>query len=40
LRDLAEDGLVWCAPHREMVAWVREHPEAFDDGLQLDLTEA
>jgi peptidoglycan/xylan/chitin deacetylase (PgdA/CDA1 family) len=40
LRDLAEDGLVWCAPYRDMVSWVRERPEAFGNGLQLDPTEA
>jgi peptidoglycan/xylan/chitin deacetylase (PgdA/CDA1 family) len=39
LRDLAEDGLVWCAPYRDMVSWVRESPEAFGNGLQLDPTE-
>jgi peptidoglycan/xylan/chitin deacetylase (PgdA/CDA1 family) len=40
LRDLAEDGFVWCAPYRDVVSWVREHPEAFGNGLQLDPTEA
>ena len=40
LRDLAEDGLVWCAPHQDVVSWVRERPEAFGNGLQLDSTEA
>jgi hypothetical protein len=40
LRDLAEDGLVWCAPHRDTVSWVRERPEAFGNHLQLDSTEA
>lgn len=40
LRDLAEDGLVWCAPYRDMVSWVRERPEAYGNGLQLDPTEA
>jgi hypothetical protein len=40
LRDLAKDGLVWCAPYRDMVSWVRECPEAFGNGLQLDSTEA
>jgi peptidoglycan/xylan/chitin deacetylase (PgdA/CDA1 family) len=40
LRDLAEDGLVWCAPYRDMVSWVRERPEAFGNGLQLEPTEA
>jgi peptidoglycan/xylan/chitin deacetylase (PgdA/CDA1 family) len=40
LRDLAEDGLVWCAPYRDMVSWVRERREAFGNGFQLDPTEA
>jgi peptidoglycan/xylan/chitin deacetylase (PgdA/CDA1 family) len=40
LRDLAEDRLVWCAPYRDVVSWVREHPEAFGNGLQLDATDA
>jgi len=40
LRELAEDGLVWCAPYRDMVSWVRERPEALGNGLQLDPTEA
>ena len=40
LRDLAQDGLVWCAPYREIVSWVRERPEPFGNGLQLDPTEA
>ena len=40
LRDLADDGFVWCAPYRDMVSWVRERPEAFGNGLQLDPTEA
>ncbi len=40
LRDLAEDGLVWCAPSRDMVTWVREPSKAFGNGLQLDPTEA
>ena len=40
LRSLAEAGLVWCAPYRDMVSWVRERPEAFGNGLQLDPTEA
>jgi peptidoglycan/xylan/chitin deacetylase (PgdA/CDA1 family) len=40
LRDLAEDGLVWCSPYRDMVSWIRECPEAFSNGLQLDPTEA
>jgi len=40
LRDLAQDGLVWCAPHRDVASWVRECPEAFGYGLQFDPTEA
>jgi peptidoglycan/xylan/chitin deacetylase (PgdA/CDA1 family) len=40
LRDLAEDGLVWCAPYRDMVSWVRERREAFGNGFQLDPTKA
>ena len=40
LRDLEEDGLVWCAPYRDMVSWVRERREAFGNGFQLDPTEA
>ena len=39
LRDLAEDGLVWCAPYRDIVSLVRERPKAFGNGLQLDPTE-
>jgi peptidoglycan/xylan/chitin deacetylase (PgdA/CDA1 family) len=40
LRDLAEDGSVWCAPYRDVVSWVRQRPETFARGLQLDPTEA
>jgi peptidoglycan/xylan/chitin deacetylase (PgdA/CDA1 family) len=40
LWDLTEAGLVWCAPYRDVVSWVRERPEAFGNGLQLDPTEA
>ena len=40
LQHLAEDGLVWCAPQRDVASWVRERPQAFRDGLQLDPTEA
>ena len=40
LRDLAEARLVWCAPYQDVVSWVREHPEAFGNGLQLDATDA
>ena len=40
LGDLAEDGVAWCAPSRDVASWVRERPEAFDNGLRLDPTEA
>ena len=40
LRDLAEEGLIWCAPYRDVVAWVRERPGSFGNGLHLDPTEA
>ena len=40
LRDLAQDGLVWCTPYRDLASWVRERPGAFGNGLQLDPTEA
>jgi peptidoglycan/xylan/chitin deacetylase (PgdA/CDA1 family) len=40
LRDLAEVGLVWCAPHQDVVSWVRERPNTFGNVLQLDSTEA
>jgi peptidoglycan/xylan/chitin deacetylase (PgdA/CDA1 family) len=40
LRVLAQDGLVRCAPYRDLVSWVRERPESFDNGLHLDPTEA
>jgi peptidoglycan/xylan/chitin deacetylase (PgdA/CDA1 family) len=40
LRELAADGLVWCAPYRDVVSRIRERPEAFGEGLQLDPTEA
>ena len=40
LRDLAEEGLVWCPPYRDVASWVRGRPEAFGNGLQLDPTEA
>jgi peptidoglycan/xylan/chitin deacetylase (PgdA/CDA1 family) len=40
LQHLAEDGLVWCAPQRDVASWVRERPQAFRDGLRLDPTEA
>jgi peptidoglycan/xylan/chitin deacetylase (PgdA/CDA1 family) len=40
LRNVAEDRVVWCAPYRDLASWVRERPEAFGNGLQLDSTEA
>ena len=40
LWDLAEAGLVWCAPYQDVVSWVRERLEAFGNRLQLDPTEA
>jgi peptidoglycan/xylan/chitin deacetylase (PgdA/CDA1 family) len=40
LRALAQDGLVWCAPYRDVASWVRERPGAFGNRLQLDPTEA
>ena len=40
LRDLAEEELIWCAPYRDVVAWVRERSESFGNGLHLDPTEA
>jgi len=40
LWELAAHGLVWCAPCRDVVSLVRERPEAFGNGLQLDTTEA
>lgn len=40
LRDLTEDGLVWCAPHRDLASWIRERPASFGGELQLDSTEA
>jgi hypothetical protein len=40
LRELAADRLVWCAPYSDVVPYIRERPEAFGEGLQLDLTEA
>ena len=39
LRNLAEEGLVWCATYRDVVSWVRERPEAVGNGLRLDPTE-
>jgi hypothetical protein len=40
LSDLAENGVVWCAPCRDVASWVRERPETFTNDLQLDPTEA
>jgi peptidoglycan/xylan/chitin deacetylase (PgdA/CDA1 family) len=40
LQALAQDGLVWCAPFRDVASWVRERTGAFGNGLQLDPTEA
>ena len=40
VRDLTQDGLVWCAPCRDVVSWVWESPGAFGNGLRLDPTEA
>jgi len=40
LRDLAQDGSVWCAPYRDVDSWVRERPETLSEGFQLDPTEA
>jgi peptidoglycan/xylan/chitin deacetylase (PgdA/CDA1 family) len=40
LRDLAEEELIWCAPYRDVAAWVRERPGSFGNGLHLDPTEA
>jgi hypothetical protein len=40
LRQLAEDRVVWCAPHRDVASWVRGRSGAFRNRLQLDPTEA
>ena len=40
VRDLTQDGLVWCAPCRDVASWVRKRPGAFGNGLRLDPTEA
>ena len=40
LQALAQDGLLWCAPYRDVASWVRERPGDFGDGLQFDPTEA
>jgi peptidoglycan/xylan/chitin deacetylase (PgdA/CDA1 family) len=40
LRDLARDGLIWCAPNRDVASWARERPGAFGGGPRLDPTEA
>jgi peptidoglycan/xylan/chitin deacetylase (PgdA/CDA1 family) len=39
LQGLVEDGLVWCAPHRDVASRVGERPGAFGDRLDLDPTE-
>jgi hypothetical protein len=39
VRDLTQDGLVWSAPCRDVVSWVRERPGVFGNGLRLDPTE-
>jgi peptidoglycan/xylan/chitin deacetylase (PgdA/CDA1 family) len=39
LRDLAEDGVIWCAPYRDVASRVRGRPEAFGNELKLDPTE-
>jgi hypothetical protein len=39
VQGLVEDGLVWCAPHRDVASRVRERPGAFGDRLHLDPTE-
>jgi peptidoglycan/xylan/chitin deacetylase (PgdA/CDA1 family) len=38
--NLVQDGVIWCAPYREVASWVLNHPRAFGNGLQLDPTEA
>ena len=40
VRDLTQDGLVWCAPCRDVASWVRKRPGALGNGLRLDPTEA
>ena len=40
LRNLAEEELIWCAPYRDVVSWVRERPGILGNGLHLDPTEA
>lgn len=40
VRALAESGLVWCAPYRDLASWVRSHPDHFGAGLELDPSEA
>ena len=39
LQGLVKDGLVWCAPHRDVASRVRGRPEAFGNRLHLDPTE-
>ena len=36
VRALVDERAVWCAPMREIAAWVREHPEAGSWALRLD----
>ncbi len=38
LKTLVEAEQIWCAPYREVAAWVRKHPKSFD-GTELDYTE-
>jgi hypothetical protein len=40
LRELAADGLVWCAPYRDVVPRFLQRPDALGEGLQLDPAEA
>jgi peptidoglycan/xylan/chitin deacetylase (PgdA/CDA1 family) len=40
LRNVAEEELIWCAPYRDVVSWVRERPGILGNGLHLDPTEA
>ena len=35
LRALVDDGLVWCVPHHELAAWMRDVPGAHDWALEL-----
>jgi peptidoglycan/xylan/chitin deacetylase (PgdA/CDA1 family) len=40
LRVLVEAQVVWCAPHRDVASWIRESPEGFGNGVELDASEA